>query len=142
MIEPLLQRVQHAIMPIGCGGGKLAQTWGAETPHKRLAYHIVFGPHDRWAISIGASATEKTLLQTLQPFGPARIWSGSRWEGQIVKLVIGKQWRRMAGITFEPEKVLKTTLSRVGEGHGISCDILVKGRPYTDDLPFISSKTF
>ena len=59
-----------------------------------------------------------------------------------MKLVIGKQWRRMAGITFEPEKVLKTTLSRCGEGCGIACGILVKGRPCTDDLPFISSKTF
>jgi len=38
--------------------------------------------------------------------------------------------------------VLKTTLSRCGEGCGIACDILVKGRPCTDDLPFISSKTF
>src|SRR6266508_5982571 len=142
MIEPLLQHAQRTVMPIGCCGGKLAQTGCAKTPHEGLASCIVFSPYDRRAISVGASAAEEILLQTLQPFGPALIRPRSRWEPQIVELVIGKQGRIVAGIALEPEKVLKTALGGGGEGRGLSCDIPVEGRRCTDHLPFIGGKTF
>src|SRR2546422_6278786 len=134
MIEPLLQRAQRTVMPIGCCGGKLAQIGCAKTPHEGLASCIVFSPYDWRAISVGASAAEETLLQTLQPFGPALIRPRSRWEPQIVELVIGKQGRIVAGIALEPEKVLKTALGGGGEGRGLYCDIPVERRPCTDHL--------